>query len=118
MVERHIAPTPENFELFYAYAAGDNPDVSHVIGDMIAGRRPLTPAVLGELRQPFSPGLNTAKETADINAKVSDTLEHVLSKLQTAGKDTVAYSRALSAVSGELGGDHSPANLRKLVDGL
>lgn len=118
MAERHIAPTPDNFELFYAYAAGENPDVAHVIGDMIAGRRPLTPAVLAELRQRFFPGLNTAKETADINAKVTNTLEHVLGKLQTAGQDTVAYGRALNAASGELGGDHSPANLRKLVDGL
>lgn len=42
----------------------------------------------------------------------------MLSKLQAAGKDTEAHGRTLSAASGELGGDHSPAGLRKLVDGL
>lgn len=30
VTERRVAPTPENFELFYAYTAGENPDVSKV----------------------------------------------------------------------------------------
>ena len=27
MAERQVAPTPENYQLFYAYAAGENPAV-------------------------------------------------------------------------------------------
>ena len=53
MAERSVAPTPENFELFYAYAAGDNPAVSRIMGDMIAGRRAFTPTVLDDLRKRF-----------------------------------------------------------------
>ncbi len=118
MAERHIAPTPENFKLFYAYFAGENPGVSAFIGDMIAGRRPFTPAVLVDLRQRFFTEHQFDREAAEIGAKVSITLDSVMGKLQSAGKDTEAYGRTLSAASGELGSDHSPAALRKLVDGL
>ncbi len=118
MAERHIAPTPENFKLFYAFFAGENPDVSAYIGDMIAGRRPFTPAILVDLRQRFFAEHRFDREAAEIGARVSSTLDSVMSKLQSAGKDTEAYGRTLSAASGELDGDHSPAVLRKLVDGL
>ena len=36
MGECNVIPTPENFELFYAYATGENPPVAQVIGQMIA----------------------------------------------------------------------------------
>jgi diguanylate cyclase len=45
-------------------------------------------------------------------------LDMVLDKLEAAGKHAGDYGRTLSEVSGGLGGDHSPAGLRKLVDGL
>ena len=50
MGDCNVLPTPDNFELFYIYAAGENTALSQIIGDMISQRRPFTPKVLGELR--------------------------------------------------------------------
>ena len=50
MGECDVIPTPENFELFYAYASGENPAVAQVIGAMIAARKPFTPELLQDLR--------------------------------------------------------------------
>ncbi len=118
MAERSVAPTPENFELFYAYAAGDNPAVSRIMGDMIAGRRAFTPTVLDDLRKRFFTKGRLEDAMDNLGQGVSDTLETVLGKLAEAGQNTVDYSRALSEASGELGGDQSPAALRKLVNSL
>jgi diguanylate cyclase len=118
MSDLHVAPSPENFKLFYAYFAGENPEVSAVIGDMVAGRRPFSPATLIELRLRFFADQRHDREAAEIGAKISGTLDSVMSRLQDAGKDTEAYGRTLSAASGELDGDHSPASVRKLVEGL
>jgi diguanylate cyclase len=118
MAERSVAPTPENFELFYAYAAGDNPAVSRVIRDMIAGRRSFTPAVLADLRRRF---FNTARaqDAVDVASHaISETLNNVLDKLESAGRETLDYGRTLNAASGELGEAQSPAGVRKLVDEL
>jgi diguanylate cyclase len=118
MAERQVAPTPENYQLFFAYAAGDNPSVSKIIGDMVAGRRPFTPAILEDLRERFFPAVREAKATENLGAGIQGAMKTAMDTLQAAGRDTVAYGRTLSEASGELGAEHSPEDLRKLVEGL
>jgi diguanylate cyclase len=118
MAERSVAPTPENFELFFAYAAGDSPAVSRVMGDMIAGRRPFTPAVLTDLRRRFFASARTEEAVEEAGAGIANALNAMLAKLEAAGRDTEAYNRTLTEASGQLGGDQSPLALRNLVGGL
>jgi diguanylate cyclase len=118
MSERSVPPTPENFELFYAYAAGDNPNGSRIMGDMIAARKEFTPAVLDDLRKRFFKKAQLENKMDNLGEDVSATLDSVLGKLAEAGQNTVDYSRTLTEASGELGGDQSPADLRKLVNSL
>ena len=42
--------TPENFELFYAYASGETPSIAQAMGALIAARKPFTPELLQDLR--------------------------------------------------------------------
>ena len=118
MAERSVAPTPENFELFYAYAGGNDPAVSRVMGDMIAGRRAFTPTVLDDLRKRFFAKARVEEAVETLGQGVSETLDNVLGRLAEAGRDTVDYGRKLSAATGELGSGQSPAELAKLVDTL
>jgi len=118
MAEREVAPSPENFQLFYAYAAGENPAVSKVMEDMIAEQRPFTPQILENMRERFfsKSMLDTAVD--DIGAEITGTMKTVLDKLAAAGRHTEDYGRQLSAASGELVGDHTPAHLENLVASL
>jgi diguanylate cyclase len=59
-----------------------------------------------------------AKAMEDVGSGISEMLDMVLVKLETAGKHAGDYGRTLSEVSGGLGDDQSPDGLRKLVDGL
>ncbi|HEX3673886.1 MAG TPA: diguanylate cyclase [Rhizomicrobium sp.] len=118
MAERQVAPTPENYQLFYAYAAGENPAVARVIGDMVAGKRPFPPDVLDDLRQRFFPAAREEKATENLGAGIQGAMKTAMDTLQAAGRDTVAYGRTLSEASGELDTDHSPEDIRKLVEGL
>ena len=113
-----VPPTPENFELFYMYASGQNAAISRIVGDMIAMRRPFTPKVLYELRTRCLPNERAAKAMDDLGSGIGSMLDVVLEKLETAGKDASDYGRALSAATGELGDQQSPDAMRKLVDGL
>ena len=54
----------------------------------------------------------------EVGSGISDMLDIVLDKLENAGKHAGEYGRTLSEASGGLGGDQSPAGLRKMVDGL
>jgi diguanylate cyclase len=45
-------------------------------------------------------------------------IDDIMGKLESSARDTASYKKALSAATGELGGERSPADMRKLVDGL
>ncbi len=118
MAERGVAPTPENFQLFFYYSAGENPALSQVMGEMIAGRRPFTPAILSDLRRRFFGEPGSADAVDEAGTGITNALNAMLAKLEAAGRDTKAYGRTLTAASGQLGGDQSPLAIQALVDGL
>ncbi|MBL6852993.1 MAG: diguanylate cyclase [Alphaproteobacteria bacterium] len=118
MAECDVPPVPENYELFYAYAAGENPSVARVIGDMLVTRRPFTPAILQELRDRSSSRERAERAMGAIGANVTTQIDEVIAKLEAASKGAEDYGHTLSAARGELGGAHSPDELRKLVSNM
>jgi diguanylate cyclase len=118
MGECHVIPTPDNFELFYAYASGENAAITRVIGETIATRKPFTAALLQDLRTQCLISARAAQAMDNVGNGMVETLTGVLGKLEAAGRGAVDYSRALSAASGKLDDQRTPADLRKLVDGL
>jgi len=118
MGECAVISTPENFELFYAFAAGENPALTQVMGAVIAAKKPFTPELIQDMRMRCLSGARAALAMEAVGSNMSAMIDDVLTKLETAGRGTVDYKNTLSAVTGELGADRSPADLRKLVDGL
>jgi diguanylate cyclase len=118
MGECDVIPTPDNFELFYAYAAGENPGVTQVIGAMVAAKKPFTPELLSDLRVRCLSGARAARAMDNVGTGMSQTIDAVMVKLEAAARHTEAYSSALSAASGHLDAGQSPADMRKLVEDL
>lgn len=118
MGECDVAPTPDNYELFYTYSAGENPGVARIIGDMIAARRTFTPAILQELRERCFARDRTERAVESIGETVTASLNETIAKLEEAGRHAVDYGNTLSAAHGELDDNHSPESLRKLVGNL
>ena len=118
MTECNVSPVPENFELFYNYAAGENPAVGRIIGDMIGARRPFTAAVLHELRERCFSRDRTERAVNAIGDDVSASLNDVLLKLDAASRHANHYGETLTAASGELDDHQTPDDLRRLVGGL
>jgi diguanylate cyclase len=118
MNECGVLPTPDNFELFYTYASGSNLGLGKAMDAVISERQPFTSAVLGDLRSRCLSNARTSQALDNASAGIAATLNAVMQKLETAGRDAGDYGRTLSRASGELGGDQSPAELRKFVDTL
>ncbi len=118
MAERGIEPKPANFELFFAYTSGENVAVSRVLGDLLGSRKELTPEVLDDLRGRFFSDARMENALDKASTDLASTVNTVTARLETAERDAVAYGRALSEASGELGESQSPDELRKLVTGL
>ncbi len=118
MGDWNIAPTPENYELFYLYAGGANVALAKIIDGMIRDKVPFSAPVLQGLCAQFLARERTAQTMEDVGSGISGMLDAVLTKLDRAGKDAGEYGRALSAVSGELGDAQSPAAVAKMVEHL
>jgi diguanylate cyclase len=118
MAERQVPPAPENFQLFYAYAAGDSPAISQAMSAAMAGRSDFPPELLEELRERFFATSRMEATVDTIGDEIGDTMKAMLEKLAAAGRDTEAYGRTLSAATGVLGADQSPEGLQRLVKSL
>ena len=116
--ECRVAATPDNFELFYAHVSGENPALSQMMGAMIASGAAFTPDAINDLRLRGLSGARAAAAMEQVNTRMGAVMDDVLRKLESAGRDTQEYKNALSAVSGELGGENPPDDLRSLVEGL
>lgn len=118
MGEHDVAATPENFELFYVYASGENPAVHQVMGALINSKQSFSRQLLEDLRARLLHESHAAAAVQSLGGNMSALIEDVLSKLEISTRETVDYKNALSAATGALGGERSQADLRKLVDGL
>jgi diguanylate cyclase len=118
MGECNVVSTPDNFELFYAYCSGENPAITQVMAALINSRKPFTPELLQDLRLRCLSGARAAQSMESLGGNMSQLIDDVMGKLAASARDANAYKDTLSAATGELGGDRSPADMRKLVDGL
>jgi diguanylate cyclase len=113
-----VAATPDNFELFYAYASRENPAITQVMSAIINAKQPFTPELLADLRMRCLSGARAAVTMESLGGSMNALISDVLGKLENTARQTADYTDTLSAATGQLGGDRSPADVRKLVEGL
>jgi diguanylate cyclase len=113
-----VVATPDNFELFYAYASGENPAVTQVMGAIIDAKQPFTPEILADLRLRRLSGARAAATMESLGGDMGSLINDVLGKLEISARVAADYKDTLSAATGQLGGDRNPADVRKLVEGL
>ena len=118
MGECNVVSTPDNFELFYAYASSENPTVTQTMAAIINAKKPFTAELLADLRVRCLSGARAAFAMESLGGNMRAVIDDVMGKLETSARDTADYKDTLSAATGELGGERSPADIRKLVDGL
>ena len=118
MEESGVAATPHHFELFYAYASGENPALHQVMAAFINTKKEFSPELLADLRMRCLSGARAAQAIDTASGNIDTLIEDVLGKLESSARDTADYKNVLNAATGELVSDRSPADLRKLMDGL
>ena len=118
MTDVGVAATPDNFELFYAYASGENPALTQLMAAFIHAKKEFTSEILSDLKLRCLSGARTAQMMDSLGGNIDGLIEKVLSQLESSARDTADYKDTLSAATGQLVVERSPADVRKLVDGL
>lgn len=118
MVERRCPATPQNYELWYNYAAGHNlalvAEVDRAVGD---GETLPQSAADKIYEDNLSPALGS-EQVNEISNRVSGEMEQVLSVLESVLGQTSDYGESLGSASAEIDDASDQTSLKAIADRL
>lgn len=100
-----LTPTPENYELWYVYYAGVNPEVTRAIDIMIATEQEINDERCRELHQRFLSQSAENEKVKQAGDKIQQTIKTVGGAVSSVKKATHDYNTALQDVAEKLGAD-------------
>jgi len=100
----HLPALPRNFELWYQYATGYNPDLNKSINETLARNGTLGETDVDKIYNTFL-SANRASERIDtVGSRVLDEIKQVLGMLDAASGSATSYSESLADASEKLAG--------------
>ncbi|EKV28211.1 GGDEF domain protein [Caenispirillum salinarum AK4] len=102
-----VAPTPNNYEMWYAYVADSLPELRQEIDQMLSRGTAFTPDVCESLYQRHIGSRDTRDGIDDASRRLQDTMTSVATAVGTAQAGAQAYGQSLESFSGAMqhGGD-------------
>jgi diguanylate cyclase len=113
MAELSVAPTPQNYTLWFMYVARQRPELCQVLDQLHAARLPLDEAALTELHLRFlgNDGATLAAASDDIEAVLGRLLQHV----DVLGREGERYSGTLAKAGGELAANPGMTGISQVI---
>lgn len=102
MDERKIAPTPNNFTVWYNYASGERPDLNRALAIMLDSDEPFSAARSAQIFQKFCSGPYEAVPMHLIAERMEAELATVLTGLEQTERRAADYGKTLETVKGAL----------------
>ena len=102
MTRHDVTPSPQNYEIWYTYFAGTNPDASRMLDEHLKSGVEMTSEFLAKLHEMISGRSGTARAIQYAGVEMAQELGRIGDFLHRAGQDTSAYGDALEGVTGAL----------------
>jgi len=123
MSEHEITPRPENYRVWFEYAAGSTPALNNAVEKLGEEDRRLDEEISVRLHNEFfNHGIELTNAVEDTGHALSEKLTGALELIATAGKGTKAYGVALESISTNLGskseGELAQGGLQTIVETL
>lgn len=117
MVEHGVPTNPQNFEVWFHYAAGSNPNLKKALEGAKESDGEFDSSVIEEIRREFFSEKNTNDAVLDISSKMSNELNRVLEIVQATGEDTSNFGTTLAGAADVLGKSDA-GDVRHMVEEL
>ena len=118
MIRNKIAATPDHFEIWFAYAAGTNSDLTKSVEEVIAKGEGFTAGDTERLTEQFSTDAKLARAMEEMGQEMDATMNRVAKDLKDAGQNTSDYGDALSDASGKMTKASDPKAMQAMIDEL
>src|SRR5579859_3527907 len=109
---------PRNYEIWYVYATGYNPQLNKVINETLARNGKLTEADLEQIYETYLSHIKTTDRIDKVGARVIGEIDDVMLLIGEALDMSATYSESLSGVSKRLAAAVDRDQLKKVVDTL
>lgn len=118
MSAHDIAPTPQNYSVWIAYASDSIPELCEALQKRIDRGGPIDEDFCDDLYDRFFTFRRIQEAVLDTGGAMSRELGAVVKTLEAAERDTAAYGEALAGASGQLDKATDAATFKKMVEGL
>ncbi len=115
MQTRSIAPTPENFAIWYLHQCGGSPELDAAIEAIDRRRKGFSAEQMAELCSQFGDCDDQCRQVQLVSQRVGGLVDEVSSKLDAATSHTRDYSARLSSLGQGLSSIMEPSDLVAMV---
>jgi diguanylate cyclase len=114
---RHTA-NPRNYEIWYVYAAGYNPQLNTVINETLARNGKLTESELDQLYEIYLSQLKTTDHIDKVGARVIGEIDDVMNLITESLGMTASYDASLAGADRQLAAATSREQLVEIIEVL
>ncbi|HEV2678164.1 MAG TPA: GGDEF domain-containing protein [Aliidongia sp.] len=115
MQRRGIKPTPENFTVWYGFAADAPPAARRAMDILISNNQDFTPEVLSDLYERFYGGTKHTERIRVLAQQIDTAMAGVLGTLGDAGQGVRQYGATLDHTTRELLADNPLDSVRAII---
>jgi diguanylate cyclase len=115
MHQRGIKPSPENFTVWYGFAADSPPAARRSMEILISNSQDFTPEVMADLYERFYGGMKHTERIRGLAQQISAAMSGVLSTLGDAGQGVREYGEALDHTARDLLADNPLESVRLII---
>ena len=118
MIRHLVPPTPRNFALWYAHAAGSTPELSRTLEILITNGQEFTPERNEELFHRYVGADSQLETLLQAGDKLQETVARIMRHVETARGDAQEFGRTIESYSSQLGDAKDLSRLPDVVAGL
>jgi len=115
MHKEGLAPTPENYELWYVYYSGANPEITKAIDVLKSNNQVITDERCQDLHQRFLGEHNETDQVRKAGDQIQETIKEVTDVVNNVKTATAEYNTSLGTVTDKLGGDMSKEQFESIL---
>lgn len=117
MLANDVPPTPQNYAVWYTYAAGTLPELSRTLDILVSNKQPFTEELSGELYARFFDASGQLSALNDAGGRLRHIVDQVRKHIEAAAGDATAFGRTLDDFSSAIG-ESEGTNIRALIADL
>lgn len=115
---RGLVPTPENYELWFVYHSGANPEIVRVVDLLIATESNITDAHCYEIYHKFLSGNRESDVVQSAGCQIQKTIQDVNVAVSSVRESTAAYNESLKITEEQLREEKTLEEINSLLSSV